>query len=376
MRSMSAVDQTKICDTQGIVLAGVHHWNDRSLDGAVPRALAPIALVPAVGYVLRWMADGGIRDITLCAHSATRVTYACLADGAAFGARLRYCEDRAPRGPAGCVRDVVRHSNADRFIVSDGCHLPCCDIEKLVATHVASGAAMTVLLTSFSPDANRNDTRLRPAGVYVIERSATEHIADVGYQDIKEELLPRLRAAGLAVLPYVIHDRVFRLGGLHRYLAAHERVVTQVVRGEMIGPNFERLGGSMVHRSADISAGCRLVGPCIIGPQAQLGAGTLLVGPTVVGKAAAVRDGAVVLRSAIWDGGRIEGDARVDGSVVAHGATVAAHETLAGGLRLPRRGRWQPAPQVFVWNRRRTQPESLPRESGEHARASATTPAA
>jgi len=40
------------------------------------------------------------------------------------------------------------------------------------------------------------DAQVLPAGVYVFERRALEHVASTGFQDIKENLIPRLHRAG------------------------------------------------------------------------------------------------------------------------------------------------------------------------------------
>jgi NDP-sugar pyrophosphorylase family protein len=325
----------------------------------------------AVTYVLRWLSEGGVTDATLCANSATRVARHCLGDARQFGVSLRYLEDHVPRGPAGCVRDVACQSSAERFVVADACHLPQLDLSKLMATHVASRAAMTVALTTHNPETGSNDSRLRPVGVYVIEREALDRIPGPGYQDIKEELIPQLRRDGMPVLPYIIHDRVFRLAGIGGYLATHEQVVSRIVKGEWAGADFERLGGSLVHRSADISSRSRLIGPCVVGPDARIAAGVTIVGPTVVGEGVLVEQDATVSRSALWEGCRIGGAAAVDSAVVTHGATVRAAETVTHGLRCGPQN-WQPRPECPVWTRRQaTGPARTMRKTGASASATA-----
>jgi len=334
--------------------------------------LAPVAMSSAVTYVLRWLAEGQVTHATLCANSATRVARHCLGDGRHFGVSLRYSEDHVPRGPAGCVRDVADQSSAERFVVADACHLPQLDLNKLMATHVASRAAMTVALTTHNAETGTNDSRLRPVGVYVIEREALDHIPGPGYQDIKEELIPRLRREGMPVLPYIIHDRVFRLSGIDGYLATHEQVVSRIVQGDWAGADFERLGGSLVHRSADISSRSRLMGPCVVGPDARIAPGATIVGPTVVGEGVVIEKGATVSRSALWEGCRIGDAATVDSAIVTHGATVRPEETVTHGLRFPGRPNWRPRPERPIWTRRQaTLPARTMRKNGVSASATA-----
>lgn len=91
---------------RGVVLAGVHQWDDSALDGALPRPLLPVVHQPLVGYSLQWLRDGGVTNDTVCANSDSRLVRQYLGDGACIGLDLAYYEDWTPRGPAGCVRDA------------------------------------------------------------------------------------------------------------------------------------------------------------------------------------------------------------------------------------------------------------------------------
>lgn len=342
--------EASVESTLGVLLAGAHQWNDRSLDRACPRCLTPVALTPVAGYGLNWLAEGGVRDAVICANSASGVATRVLGDGRRYGVRLDYHRDEIPRGPAGCLRDALLRTDARRVIVADAALLPSFSAGKLLATHALSGAAMTVVLSSHNLDAAA-DRRLRPAGAYVIERDALEAVSARGYQDIKEELIPQLRRAGRAVLPYVTHERVFRVAGLHAYLAMQEQVVEQIAAGRLQARDFERVGGSVVHKAADVSPASRLIGPCLVAAHARVRAGAVIIGPTVVGEHADIGENAVVSRSAVWDGAVVERRARVDGTVVAFAGVVRAGEHLAGGLRFAARLRL-PGGDTPIWARR------------------------
>ena len=76
----------------------------------------PVAQQPLILYVLRWLGDAGIADVTVCANSSTRAVREQLANGASLDLALKYYEDHTPRGAAGCARDAALGETADTFV--------------------------------------------------------------------------------------------------------------------------------------------------------------------------------------------------------------------------------------------------------------------
>src|SRR3954466_345016 len=104
----------------GIVLAGSYHSADSAFQGSLPRPLLPVAQIPVIGYVLRWLRDANVTRATICANSGSRAIQGCVADGANLSMQIDYMEDPSPRGPAGCASDAAKNHGADTFIVVDG----------------------------------------------------------------------------------------------------------------------------------------------------------------------------------------------------------------------------------------------------------------
>src|SRR5512132_2379028 len=90
---------------RGIVLAGSYHWGSSLFDRLLRGPMVPVALEPLISYPLRWLRDGGIPSVTVCANSATHEVRRFLGSGDALAMDIDYFEDHAPRGAAGCVRD-------------------------------------------------------------------------------------------------------------------------------------------------------------------------------------------------------------------------------------------------------------------------------
>jgi len=274
-----------------------------------------------------------------------------LGGGDSFGASLEYYEDITPRGPAGCLRDVVAESGAQTQVVADGSHIPPFDLNALLAVHRSSNAAMTVVLTSYDPASGLNDGRLRPVGVYVVEARALQEIPPTGYRDIKEGLIPALREAGEPVLPYVVHDPDYRLSDLAGHLATQEYILGRVRRGDLIAADYTRIGDAFVHVRARVDERARLLGSCLIGPHARVEGDAIVIGPTVIGSHCRIESGAVVSRSSLWDSSTVFADAQVDGAVLAYGVRVRPHGRVCHTVVLPPEDYWVPRPQRAVWRR-------------------------
>jgi NDP-sugar pyrophosphorylase family protein len=70
----------------------------------------------------------------------------------------------------------------------------------------------------------------------------------------------------------------------------------------------------------------------MIGPEARVEDEVTVVGPTVVGAGSICAQGSVIARSVLWDCCRVLKDARVDRSLLASGARVAAGRSLYGAV--------------------------------------------
>src|SRR5688572_19392114 len=238
-----------------VVLAGTHSWSGSSFERLAPRPLVPVALQPLISYSLRWLLQGGIRRATICANGTTRLIRAALGDGGDLDMELSYYLDGTPRGPAGCVRDAGVRTGSQTLVVTDGTAIPTVDLADLLAFHYASGAAVTAVVhrehsLSASPS---------PGGIYVFERRALDHVGVNGFQDIKENLIPRLHRAGERVVAHASEGFCPHVLNAQTYLAVNHWMLQRPA------PVDEGVGGIRLHPTASVDPGARLVGPVLLG---------------------------------------------------------------------------------------------------------------
>lgn len=335
-------------DVGGIILAGVHRWGESPFEQLLPRPLLPVADSPLISYVLRWLRDAGVRDTTVCANSESRLVRRCLGDGARFGLDIRYYEDRLPRGPAGCVRDAAIGSSARDFVVADGSVIPFVDLDDLIESHRRSGAALTVVTQPSAPGGGTAETIHRPAGIYVFSKRAIELTSKVGYQDIKELLIPDLDACGERTGVYQADTESLRVNCFDTYRLANAWMIEWMAGGSGLWAGYRRDAASLLHEKAEVHESARLIGPLMIGPETQVAEGAVIIGPTWIGAGCRVGHDAMICRSVLWDACSVANGATVDHCVLAGCATVEAEALLfnklhtsssdAGGRRPQDRG--------------------------------------
>jgi mannose-1-phosphate guanylyltransferase len=319
-------------DIAAVVLAGTHHWSGSTFERLAPRPLVPVALAPLISYPLTWLRGGGVSRATICVNGPTLVVEAALGDGGDLDMTLAYYQDDTPRGAAGCVRDAGLPLGASTLVVTGATAIPTVEFGDLLAFHRESGAAVTAVVHRESASAAPS-----PGGVYVFERRVLEHVAGTGFQDIKENLIPRLRRVGEPVVAYEIGGLCRHVLNAQTYLAVNEWMLQRL--------DHEQDIAGLLHPAARVELGARLVGPVQLGAAARVEAGATIVGPTTIGAGSTVRRNALVARSVVWSQCDVG-----EGSVV-HSCVVGNDAVIAPGTRLFNcvRSQDQASPVAVPW---------------------------
>jgi NDP-sugar pyrophosphorylase family protein len=325
-----------------VVLAGTHHWSGSSFEKLAPRPLVPVALAPLISYSLCWLRQGGVRPATICANGTSRAIEDKLGNGSELRMELTYYHDGTPRGAAGCVRDAGVRTESETLVITDGTAVPTVDLAELLASHYASGAAVTAVVhREPSPAAPPS-----PGGVYVFERRVLDHIPEAGFQDIKENLIPRLHRAGERVVTHETDGFCPHVLNAQTYLAVNQWMVQRLAEKRRAQEDE-----SLIHPSAWVEPGALLVGPVQVGARARVQAGATIVGPTSIGAESTVCRNALVARSAVWSGCMVGEGSVVHGCIVGDGAVVPPVARLFNNVVGPQEPP-EPSPLLAALGRR------------------------
>jgi len=297
--------------------------------------MLPVAQTPLIYYPLRWLRDGGVRNVTVCANSSTGVIRERLGDGAHLSMSIDYYADHAPRGAAGCVRDAGSVTDAQTFIAIEGAVIPSVDLAGLLAAHRQSGAAATVVV---DVDRRRNaitsERPRTPGGIYVFDRRVFDAIPALGFQDIKESLIQRLYQAGERVVTHEVPGVSPRVMSYETYTAVNRWLVARMVERPELMEGYVPVGEGLRHHSASVDPRARVVGPVLLGPGSRVMEGAVLVGPTTIGADSCVGREALVSRCVVWSRCTIGDGALVDDCLLTDDVTVVRGEHVTGSVRM------------------------------------------
>jgi NDP-sugar pyrophosphorylase family protein len=348
---------------EGIILAGTYSWNSASFESLIPRPLLPVAQAPLIAYSLRWVGTGHGRRVFVCLNKDSRRVRERLGDGAHLGLKIEYYEDASPRGAAGCARDVAIRSDARSFLVSDGTVIPMVDRDQLLADHRQSGAALTVVVHR-DDHADDRIAPVSPAGIYVVDRSVFDFVAESGFQDIKESLIPRLHQAGVKVMTHRAAGCCPRVVDARTYLTVSHWMINRVVREHAATDGWRTMssggGEVLAHPTAWIDPAARLLGPIVLGPGVKIRAGATIVGPASIGAESTIAEGAVVSRSVTWERCTVGEGAFLDACVLADDAQVGSGGDLFGSVVTASVPRAKPVPAPPAAGREGHHPAPFP----------------
>jgi len=322
---------------KAVVLAGGQEFGQCPLSRQLPRALWPMIDRPIIENVLATLRDAGIGQMAISANGRTHTIAAKLGYNPTPDVTIHYSEDTMPRGAAGCIKDCEAWIGEERFLVCQGTSLYLgVDFAHLLEEHKKSGAAVTVAAT-VEPGSNDLDRQmqLKPAGLYVCEPSVFPFIKTKGYQDMKEQLIPKLTEKGLKVQAVPLTGKVLSVRNEEWYLNAMVDLLNDpTYRKGFVEHLPSKLPGIWIHPSAYVHPQARVIGPAYIGPGAKVLADAVVIGPAVIGENCEIAPDAVVHESILWNDSRVGRGALVEQAVVAARAAVAPNVEVRGSIVL------------------------------------------
>jgi mannose-1-phosphate guanylyltransferase/phosphomannomutase len=279
----------------------------------------------------------GIGDMAISANGRTHDIQDRIGHHPAPDITVHYSEDHLPRGAAGCIKDCEEWLGNETFVVVNGaCLLVDVDLQHLLDEHRRNDAIVTVGASAEeSSDEEGSAVALKPTGIYICEPEVFGYIRSRGYQDMKEQLIPRLVAAGKKVQAVAIRGRVIPIRNEEAYLNAMVEVLEDSDAREFLAHHLSsKVPSVWIDPTATVDPTARIVGPAYIGAGAKLMADSVVIGPAIVGPDCVIEQDAIVNESIIWRGAHVGVGALVEQTVMAAESVVGAGSEVRGSIVL------------------------------------------
>lgn len=324
-----------------IILAGsVGH--EAAWARGVPRALLPLTPEQSVlTALLDTLTHAFNGTTTICANGSTHSVETHVASHATNLTNIRYYRDNMPRGTGGCIRAAVAPEQKRTMLVTGGAVWLEDDPQWMVTQHQQMGNALTVFCTEQDGDNTIDGHRaLTPTGVYCVEPSVLPHIREVGFQDLKEQVIPALKKAGLRVGAVVLRKPAIEISDCRDYLRAVSRALA--TGAGTLNDYRELAPGIWCGQQVTIASDARIVGPAVIGHGSHLESQSMVIGPAIIGHHCTVGERTWAIRSVVPNETRLQAGRRYTDTFVTEAAPV---EFLRNGQHAPpRRDATAPGP--------------------------------
>ena len=229
---------------QAVIMVGGKGTRLRPLTNNCPKPILPILDRPCTEYFIDALAEAGVTEIIMACGFHSEMMAKALGDGSKQGVNIVYSYEDHPLGTGGAVK-LIEDRLDDTFIAINGDNFMDIDFREQVRQHFASGADVTISLSTTDNPTEVGIVRLddtgkvlefkekpRPeevfsdilnTGVYVINRDVLRFIPEDTMYDLSKELFPILMEKGYRIQGYKEPGHWMDVGRPKDYLGANLR---------------------------------------------------------------------------------------------------------------------------------------------------------
>ena len=279
---------------KGLILSGGKGTRLRPLTYTSAKQLVPVANKPVLFYGIEAMAAAGIRQIGIVVGDTHAEIRKAVGDGAAWGVRVEYIEQDAPRGLAHAVKISERFIGSDAFVMYLGDNLLNKGITHFVDEFAREKPAAQILLARVPDPQMFGVAELRNGAVVRLVEKPKEPIGDLALVGVymfgpeifesvnriqpsfRNELeitdaIQNLIDRGLTVRPHIVDGWWKDTGKLEDMLEANRLILdTQERRVDGSVDDESRVEGKVIIEAGAVIERSTIRGPAIIGRNARI----------------------------------------------------------------------------------------------------------
>ena len=338
---------------KAVIMAGGEGTRLRPLTTSQPKPMLPLANRPMAEHIISLLRKHGFEEIVITVAFLANTIRTYFGDGSEFGVKISYATEETPLGTAGSVLNA-RGQLDEPFVVISGDVLTDVDLGEVVRFHEANGAMATIALKAVEnplefgiviiDESGRIERFLEKptwgqvfsdtinTGIYVLDPSVLDFVAEGRSVDFSSEVFPALLEAGKPLYGFVT-DRYWEdVGTLDAYLVAHTDVLDG--RVEVALDAFPLRPGVYIGEGAEIDPDAIVDSPVLIGANCRIAQGAHIGPYTVLGANVRIGDSAEIERTIVHDNCYLGPVTNVRGSVIGRSSELRQGVHLEEGVVL------------------------------------------
>jgi len=345
---------------KGLILAGGHGTRLRPLTYTGNKHMIPIANEPMLFYGLRHLGAAGLKEVGIILGDAREGIEEAVGDGHAFGLRVTYIHQGAPKGLAHAVACAREFLSDDPFVMYLGDNLLEEGTTPLVAQFRASPADAIIGVTPVEHPSSYGVVEMRGEEIVsILEKPAQpkSNLALIGVYLFTAKIHPIIaslapsRRGELEITDAIwkLHESggkvaVRRVNGWWKdtgrpedLLAANDLVLRSLpadrfrVEGT-VSPRATLAGNVRIGTGSVVHAGATITGPVVLGSNVTVGRGSQIGPDVAVGDRCSI-EGSAVRRSILMEGASLRGKVAVTDSILGRNAQVTSRRSRATPLQ-------------------------------------------
>ena len=334
---------------KAVILAGGEGTRLRPLTLTTPKPVVPVVDRPFLRHQLDLLRRTGVTEVVFSVAYRPERIQAVFGDGSRLGMRIHYAVEETPLGTGGAVKNAEPLLD-DTTIVFNGDVLTDVDLPRVVAEHIATHAAATLVLTPVAnpsayglveldetgrvrrflekPKPSEITTDTINAGIYVLQTSTLALMPPAVNHSIERAFFPNLLSRGDLVRAHVHRGYWIDIGTPEKYLQVHRDILGG---GFPVTLEGQGVAGGWVHPDATIEPGVKLQGPFYVGAGCRVLAGAEIGPGTVLAARVNVAPRARLSDCVVWEGTEVGEEAWIEGALLGLGVRVGRRVRVTPG---------------------------------------------
>jgi mannose-1-phosphate guanylyltransferase/phosphomannomutase len=311
---------------QAVIMAGGFGTRLRPITCNIPKPMAPVANKPILCHTINLLKKHKISDLTMMLYYHPEVITQYFDNGKKFGVNIKYLRPELDLGTAGSVK-FARKNIKSTFLVISGDVLTDIELSKAVEFHKKKKALATIVLTRVNnplqfgvvitsktgkierflekPSWGEVFSDTINTGIYILEPEIFKDIPENEFFDFSKDLYPIFLKEKKELYGYIADGYWKDIGNHDEYRTVHYDILDGKVKVEIDGKKV-KVGDKTI----------------IVGKNVSIGKKVEVDGQVILGDNVTVQDCAVISRSVIGSGSKIDVGAEVLGSVLWNNVTI------------------------------------------------------